>query len=169
MRVNQRFARYPLIALAVLVVGCEQMPEPEPPDRNVASRPERYLVCDATTPADTTAAIDQAGGTLMAGPHRLELPERAVPSPVDFTLSAPADTLVRVVVSRRQPGRLRRSAVLTLDFSHCTAEQIGNAEEWFIWRFPSQNANAGWRLGTILDGTTVRAHLGETSMFVIAH
>jgi hypothetical protein len=164
---------YLLVLVLVLLGGCRMDRElavtQEEDDYLVLSQPDEYLVCEPLAAETVTDTVGTGGGMLQVGANRLDFPGQALQRATQFTVSQLTDGRIGVVVQGEPRPRLRRTVTLSLDFGHCGTEQLGEVGRWFIWRFANEHAAGGQPLGAVVDGTTLRTYVGETSLFVIAH
>lgn len=81
------------------------------------------LSCNPQPGATATRVIGPAGGTLWIGRHLLVVPPGALAAPVTITGQAPTDRYASVTFTPHGLN-FQRSAVLTLDYSHCPAGRL---------------------------------------------
>lgn len=118
----ERFTvRFVLLAGVFAGLSCGDATRPTPALEAGLGGPVIHLLqCTPLTADSVSQAIGPAGGTLMVGPHTLEVPAGALDSTVTITAVAPSDTINRV---RFGPEGLAFAvpARLSMSYANCAS------------------------------------------------
>lgn len=135
-----------------------------------------FLTCPQTVapPETARAVIDSAGGTLASGRNELMIPAGAITGAgIEFIMQPESGERVGVSIEGNGSVRFQagRSATLSVDFSRCEPNAIGEEpDQWSVWRMNPAGVQ-GRPLRTIMDMEERRAvtQIDSTSGFIIAH
>lgn len=134
--------------------------------------PTDTLTC--STPAavarvDTVIRPGNAAVTLRAGGTTLSLKDSAFSGERRIVLQQNSgqafNTAIDGETGRTPPPRMRKSATLTFDTSRCTAEELEQADDWYVWRLnptpglsqklrTHDNSGSSREIWTVIDSTS---------------
>jgi hypothetical protein len=125
-----------LAMLALTGISCAESTPTAPPAAVISAATDADLLglestlrrvgllsCSPMAAASASASIGPTGGSILVGPHRLDIPAGALPHPVVISASAPSDRVNRVELL---PHGLQFNVPVKLTMSYANCNVLGS-------------------------------------------